>query len=118
MEKILGQHTLLELYQCDHLVLDDPVLLEKIMLEAAELAEVHILKSHFHQFVPQGVSGSIIIAESHFNIHTWPEHSYAAIDLFTCGSTLKIENAITHLIAKLKSKEQNIKTINRGLGLK
>jgi len=55
------------------------------MLEAATLAKATIIKAHFHQFVPQGVSGSVIIAESHFNIHTWPENNYAAVDLFTCG---------------------------------
>ncbi len=112
--KALGHHTILDLYDCDKEILDDSKGLEVIMLEAARIAEATIIKSHFHQFAPQGVSGSVIIAESHFNIHTWPEHGYAAIDLFTCGTTLKSELAVSYLLDKLSCKRHALSEMVRG----
>ena len=111
---VLGYHTILDLYECDKDKLDDPKLLESVMLEASRLANATIIKSHFHQFTPQGVSGSIIIAESHFNIHTWPEHHYAAIDLFTCGEDLNADKAVGYIIEKLECKRHNLQFIHRG----
>ena len=84
------------------------------MLEAATLAKATIIKAHFHQFVPQGVSGSVIIAESHFNIHTWPENNYAAIDLFTCGKDLNPQSAVNYLVEKRKCKRHQLIDLKRG----
>jgi len=113
--KALGFHTILDLYECNKLMLNDAQSLERIMLEAAELAQATIIKSHFHQFSPQGVSGSVIISESHFNIHTWPEFSYAAIDLFTCNSEMSSELAVKFIVEKLESKRHNINLLQRGM---
>ena len=110
----LGQHTIIDLYDCLPSKLDDPDFLEKVMLNGANLANATIVKSYFHQFSPIGISGSIIIAESHFNIHTWPEHGYAAIDLFTCGTELKADLAAAYIIEELECKRHRIKTLDRG----
>lgn len=110
----LGRHTILDMYECDQAILDNPVALEQIMLQAAALANATIIKAHFHQFAPQGVSGSVIIAESHFNIHTWPENGYAAIDLFTCGKDLNPETAVNYLVEKLNCKRHNLSHLKRG----
>ena len=114
----LGHHTILDMYECDKAILDNAAGLEKIMMEGARLAKATIIKAHFHQFTPQGVSGSVIIAESHFNIHTWPEHGYAAIDLFTCGTDLNTDVAIKYLIKSLKCPRHQLTKMERGLHYK
>ncbi|TXB70169.1 adenosylmethionine decarboxylase [Phaeodactylibacter luteus] len=81
----LGQHVLLELSQCPPGLLSDTGRLEEAMQEAAERMGATIVSSHFHKFSPYGASGVVIIQESHLTLHTWPEHGYAAVDIFTCG---------------------------------
>ena len=81
----LGRHIIVEYYDCDSETLRKPNLVEYHMKKAAVLAEATIVESFFHHFSPWGVSGAVIIAESHLTIHTWPEYGYAAVDLFTCG---------------------------------
>jgi S-adenosylmethionine decarboxylase len=81
----LGRHILVEYYNCDAEILSDPILIEKYMNNAAIEAKATIVQSCFHHFNPWGVSGAVIISESHLTIHTWPEYGYAAVDLFTCG---------------------------------
>jgi S-adenosylmethionine decarboxylase len=79
-----GNHILVELWEAAHL--DDPKLIEDALLQGARDAGATILHSHFHHFSPYaGVSGVVVLAESHISIHTWPEKSYAAIDIFMCG---------------------------------
>ena len=86
--KALGRHLLCEYYRCDVGVINDANLVQRFMRNAAERAGATIVAEVFHPFSPQGVSGVIVIAESHLAIHTWPEHRYAAVDLFTCGDVV------------------------------
>ncbi len=81
----LGRHIIVEYYNCDSEVLKKPKLIEQYMRQAAILSQATIVESFFHHFSPWGVSGAVIISESHLTIHTWPEYGYAAVDLFTCG---------------------------------
>ncbi len=81
----LGRHIVVEYYDCPAEVLDDVVRIEKGMEQAALTAGATIINSSFHHFSPYGVSGVIVIQESHLAIHTWPEYGYAAVDIFTCG---------------------------------
>lgn len=81
----IGRHLIVELYQCDARTLDDVELVESHMLAAAARLGATIKGSSFHAFEPQGVSGAVVIAESHLSIHTWPRLGYVAIDIFTCG---------------------------------
>ncbi len=110
----LGKHTIIDLYDCNREKINDVTLLEKTLLRAAKAAKATIIKSHFHKFSPQGVSGTIIIAESHFNLHSWPEHGYVALDLFTCGTSLDSTKATKILIEELESKNFKIKELDRG----
>ncbi|MCL4110515.1 UNVERIFIED_CONTAM: hypothetical protein GTU68_047764 [Idotea baltica] len=105
---------MVEMKGCNTKYLDDPEYIGRIMNEAALKANATIVQQFFHQFSPFGVSGTIVIAESHINIHTWPEHAYAAIDMFTCSDTLIAEKAIEHLKMCLEAKECTTSMMNRG----
>ncbi|MFC2047759.1 adenosylmethionine decarboxylase [Chloroflexota bacterium] len=111
----LGKHLLLELKDCNREVLNDPGFLKGSLLTAATEAGALVLGESFHQFNPQGVSGVVIIAESHVLIHTWPEHGYAAVDIFTCGNSVQPEKAAQILIEKLGSKNHSIVEMQRGI---
>ena len=111
----LGKHLLLELKDCDKEMLNDVSFLKGILLAAATEAGAEVLGESFHQFNPQGVSGVVIIAESHLFIHTWPEYGYAAADIFTCGNTVQPQKAADVLVGKLGSKNHSIIEIQRGV---
>ena len=84
----LGRHILVEFYGCSQEILGDASRLEKLVVKAAKDAGATVLNSTFHQFSPVGTSGVVVIQESHLAIHTWPEFQYAAVDLFTCGTSI------------------------------
>ncbi|MFC2021913.1 adenosylmethionine decarboxylase [Chloroflexota bacterium] len=111
----LGKHLLLELKDCDKEVLNDLSFLKGILTGAANEAGATVLGESFHQFDPQGVSGVVIIAESHLFIHTWPEFGYAAVDIFTCGNSVQPEKAVQKLIRELGAKNHSILEIQRGI---
>jgi S-adenosylmethionine decarboxylase len=97
MSSPLALHTLLELHGCDPALLKDAEALRPLLLDAVRAGHGTVVTEIFHNFSPHGVSGVIVIAESHVAIHTWPEHGYAAVDIFSCSSALdqvKIENCI------------------------
>ena len=113
--KALGKHLLLELNGCDHKLLNDISFIKETMLAAAKESGATVLGESFHQFSPQGVSGVILIAESHLSVHTWPEHGYAGADIFTCGTRVKPEKAAEVIIAKLKPGTHSVILMNRGM---
>ena len=111
----LGRHLLVELNDCNREVLNDLDLLRDAMLTAAIKCGAVILGDSFHRFSPQGVSGVVVIAESHLSVHTWPEYGYAAVDVFTCGTTVNPQTAAEVLIEKLGSKNHSLTEIPRGV---
>ncbi len=111
----LGKHLLLELKDCDREVLNDLSFLKGTLLLAASEAGAIVLGESFHQFAPQGVSGVVIIAESHLFIHTWPECGYAAVDIFTCGDSVQPGKAAQKLIRGIGAKSHSILEIQRGI---
>ena len=110
----LGKHLLLELKDCDKEVLNVLGSLKSTLLAAANEAGATVLGESFHRFNPHGVSGVVIIAESHLFIHTWPEYGYAAADIFTCGDSVQPKKAAEMLISKLGAKEHSIVEMQRG----
>ncbi len=84
----LGRQILVEFYDCDSASINDVEFIEQSMLDATKAANATIISHNFHKFSPYGVSGVVVIAESHVAIHTWPEYNYAAVDIFTCGDTI------------------------------
>jgi spermidine synthase len=95
--KSLGRHILVEFSNCNAQVLNDASIVEKAMTEAASMAGATVINSTFHHFSPWGISGVVVIQESHLAIHTWPEYKYAAVDLFTCGESVDPWVCFEHL---------------------
>jgi S-adenosylmethionine decarboxylase len=106
---------LVELQDCDRDALNDLDLLKETMVSAAVESGANVLGTSFHRFSPQGVSGVVVISESHLSIHTWPEYGYAAVDVFTCGTTVEPRKAAEVLIEKLGAKNHSIMEIQRGI---
>ena len=111
----LGKHLLLELKDCNEEVLNDLDFLRSTLVAAANDCGATVLGESFHPFNPHGVSGVVIIAESHLSVHTWPEYGYAAVDIFTCGDSVQPEKAAEILIEKLGAKNHSLIEIQRGL---
>ncbi len=107
--KALGRHILAEFFNCDANILNDAQMIEAYMKRAAIECGATIVSSTFHTFNPHGVSGVVVIAESHLAIHTWPEYKYAAIDIFTCGTT--IDPTIGNRVLKEYLKAEKISTV-------
>lgn len=113
--KALGRHILAELYGCSEEILNDLVRIKEIMINAALEAGAEILEVAFHKFSPQGISGVIVISESHLAIHTWPEYGYAAMDVFTCGAFVDPWVSCNYLKKHFKAKNMAAKEIQRGV---
>lgn len=111
----LGRHILVEFYNCNEDIMRDPVLVEKFMNEAARRADATIVNSLFHHFNPYGVSGAVIISESHLAIHTWPEYGYAAVDVFTCGDKINPWVAFDYLETVFEADRSESFEIPRGM---
>jgi len=111
----LGRHLLIEMQDCNKEALNDLGFLRDAMVAAAIDCGATVLGESFHHFSPQGVSGVVIIAESHLSIHTWPEYGYAAADIFTCGTSVEPEKAVEVLTEKLGAENHSVMEIQRGL---
>ncbi len=114
-EPALGSHLLIELYGCPQELLEGVSSVGAAMREAADKSEATTVATSFHEFEPFGVSGAVIIQESHYTIHTWPEHGYAAVDLFYCGGTVKVHHAVEVLRARFRPERMKFLVVRRGL---
>jgi S-adenosylmethionine decarboxylase len=111
---VLGSQVVLDLYECETGHLDDIEWVKKTLVNAARVAGATIVETVFHKFAPWGISGVVVIAESHFAIHIWPENRYAAIDLFTCGENVQIDAACAFLTCEFRSKRPVQQRFTRG----
>ena len=114
MNAPLARHTLLELHDCDTRLLNAPAELKELLLEAVRRGHGTIVTNVFHTFSPHGVSGVVVIAESHVAIHTWPEHGYAAVDIFSCGTTLDHAAIRDWIHQGLQAKRVESRELTRG----
>ena len=113
----LGRHLLLELYDCSSEALNSLESVKQAMVEAAKRAEATIIDVVFHEFNPFGISGVVVIAESHLSIHTWPEYRYAAVDIFSCGDVLQPEVAANYLVEQFGAERTSVVEMQRGMFL-
>lgn len=111
----LGRHVLAEFYGCPTEILNDIQKIERTMVDAALEAGAEIREVAFHKFSPQGVSGVVVISESHLAIHTWPELGYAAVDVFTCGDTVDPWVSCNYLKDHFSAERLSAQEIKRGI---
>ncbi len=108
-----GRHLLVEYHGCDESTLNDFSKIERMMVDAANAAGATVVAKAFHRFTPQGVSGVVVVEESHLSIHTWPEYGYAAVDFYTCGECVP-ERAHELLRTELNADRSEVLKIDRG----
>jgi S-adenosylmethionine decarboxylase len=111
--KRLGTHLIIDMEGCNPEKLDNLEFLEKIMTEAAEICGATVLKTGFQKFSPIGVSGVVIIAESHLAGHFWPEFGHSSLDIYTCGTRVDPYKALNYLLENLECKEHRIQELAR-----
>ena len=105
---------MLEIYDCPSHYLDDTDEIRRLLLHAARAAGATVIDSMFHRFAPQGVSGVVVIAESHLAIHTWPELGCAALDVFSCSPNIDLEKIGEHLARELRARRIDARVVERG----
>jgi len=110
----LGEKVLAEFYGCSVSAINDSGLIRAAMLEAARRAKATIVADVFHEFNPHGISGVVVIAESHIAIHSWPEHGCASVDLFTCSADMEPRAAIDYLKSVFQAERVEIQVVKRG----
>jgi len=111
----LGYHWIVDLHGCPSDLLDDHELIRSRLKETTDRFGLTLLNIVSNQFEPQGVTAIGLLAESHMSIHTWPEHGYAAIDIFTCGSEARLKSACRFIADALQAQSCSVLRLRRGL---
>ena len=111
----MGHHIIAELWECDFDKLNDMQFIEQTFVDAALKSGAEVREVAFHKFAPQGVSGVVIISESHLTIHSFPEHGYASIDVYTCGD-LDPSIAANYIADALNAGTRETLEMPRGMG--
>lgn len=112
----MGRHVIAELWGCNINKLNDLKFVEKMMVDAALESGAEIREVAFHKFAPMGVSGVVIISESHLTIHSFPEHGYASIDVYTCGDRIDPNVAAEYITKQLDATTREAIQVPRGMG--
>ena len=108
-----GHHIILDLYHCSDSAIRDEDLILQAFQHAIQLSQVTAIDTLHHKFSPHGVTAIALLAESHMSIHTWPEHGYAAIDIYTCGDNLNSELALQHMASVLEPQTYRTRRLER-----
>lgn len=109
-----GRHILLDVWDVDYEALNDLGRMKTVMKEAARAAGATIVDTSFHRFPVQGLSGVVVLAESHISVHTFPEHGYASFDVFTCGTDIDPNDAMRYIVNALATKRYYTREFVRG----
>lgn len=112
---MLGNHLIIDLYGCNEEKLDNVDQIINALTEIAALTDVTVLKTVAHQFSPHGTTVLVIVSASHFSFHSWPEYSFASIDLFYCSGTFDIEATLAILRSRFQSQKELFLWIERGI---
>ncbi|MCQ6266539.1 adenosylmethionine decarboxylase [Fictibacillus sp. WQ 8-8] len=112
----MGRHVIAELWGCNSEKLNDMRFIEETFVDAALKAGAEIREVAFHKFAPHGVSGVVIISESHLTIHSFPEHGYASIDVYTCGDRIDPNVAADYISQALEANSRENLEVPRGMG--
>lgn len=111
----IGHHYIVEASGCDPKIINSLEKVQQILVKAAEIAGAQVWSVSINRFPPNGVSGVIVISESHISIHTWPEFGYGALDFYSCGNTVDPEKAVFYAVEQFGAKTSHITEITRGI---
>ena len=114
MNNVLGFQTIIDFYGCNTEKINSTDFIEDVLKKAAKKMNLTVVKSTIHSFYPIGVSGVIVIQESHLAIHTWPEYNYVALDFFTCNKAYELTDGINWLKEMFEAKKMEIVSEKRG----
>jgi S-adenosylmethionine decarboxylase len=117
LSEVVGKHVIAELLGGNPTLLNDERYIKAAIKEAAERAGGTVLDVTSHKFTPQGVTALALLSESHISIHSWPEHGYAAVDVFTCGSHTNPQLACDFLKKALDCTEAKVRVLERGMAV-
>ncbi len=109
----IGVHLIVEFWGGKQI--KNPKKFEELLIGAAKAAKANVLKVNTHKFSPHGITGVVLLSESHITFHTWPEAKYLALDIFTCGKKCRPYNALKYFKEKIKPKKVQVMEIKRGL---
>jgi len=112
--RALGHQLMVEYYGCLPEYLNDVEHIRDAMIDAARATGATVVGEVFHEFNPHGISGVVVIAESHLAIHSWPEYGYAAVDLFTCGEEIDPYKGFDLLRQRLAAERFEVQEFYRG----
>lgn len=111
----IGHHYIVEASGCDPKVIGSVEKVQQILVKAAEIAGAQVWSISFSKFPPNGVSGVVVISESHISTHTWPEMRYGALDIYTCGNNIDPEKAVIYAVEAFGATTSHITEITRGI---
>jgi len=111
----IGHHYIVEASGCDPKIIGNVSKVQQILVKAAEVAGATVWSVSFNRFPPNGVSGVVVISESHISTHTWPEFEYGALDIYTCGEDVDPEKAIIFAVEEFGAKTSHMTEITRGI---
>ncbi|MGE4553346.1 MAG: adenosylmethionine decarboxylase [Desulfovibrionaceae bacterium] len=117
LESTVGTHCILELVGCPVALLNDEAYVRRAAATAVHEAGCTLIGLQSHRFSPQGVTALALLAESHLSIHTWPEHGFAAVDMFTCGPAESVRTACAGLVRAFRATEHSAVILPRGRGM-
>lgn len=112
-KKILGNHLIIDLYQCNFEILNDINLIKNVLHSTINQIGAKLINEGYKEFSPIGISAFAIISESHISIHTWPEYAFAAVDIFSCNKELTNE-VYEYIKQKLGAKQTTMQMLPRG----
>ena len=114
MDNALGFQTTIDFYGCNATKINSVKFMEEILVIAAKKMHLTVVKTTIHAFSPIGVTGVIVIQESHLAIHTWPEYNYVALDFFTCNKAYDLQDGIAWLKEQFQAGKMEVSSVKRG----
>ena len=115
MSNTLGQHVLLELYNIPLVSLNDFTYIRQVLKAAVKVSGATFISEKWRKFSPSGLTGILLLGESHLSIHTWPEFGYASLDMYTCGDKAFPTKAAQYIIDAFRPEQYYTINISRGL---
>jgi S-adenosylmethionine decarboxylase len=114
LKMTVGIHIIADLYGVDEELISTSEKVLSVIEESVRISGLTKISSDYFQFQPRGVSGIVLLAESHLSFHTWPEHNLVTLDIYTCGDPHHADLAFNYIVTKLSPTSIDYKKLTRG----